>query len=67
MSEWKKYSSRDVYRILTDDISDSVHRYFAPFVGLIHGFGESIGSPTPSHPLQREEVEREKTDKKEAG
>lgn len=66
MSEWKKYSSKDVYRIITNDITDSVHRYFAPVVGLIHGFGETIGAPPAPHPWQHKEVERQK-DKKEAG
>ncbi|TYO65838.1 hypothetical protein FXV83_14235 [Bradyrhizobium hipponense] len=66
MSEWKKYSSKDVYRIITNDITDSVHRYFAPVVGLIHGFGETIGAPTAPHPRHRE-VEQQQKDKKEAG
>ena len=52
MSEWKNYSPKDVYRLITNDISDSVHRYFAPVVGMIHGFGQTIGSAAT--PPQRE-------------
>ncbi len=65
MAEWKKYSSKDVYRIITDDISDSVHRYFAPFVGLLHGLGETIGSSTTQHTWHGRD--RERTDQKENG
>jgi len=49
MSDWKKYKEA-----LTEDISESVHRYFAPVVGLIHGAMETI-SPQSSESDKRSE------------
>jgi hypothetical protein len=53
MPEWK--FSKDVYETVTEDISYSLHRYFAPVVGLINGVGKSFSADAEKKKLDQEQ------------
>lgn len=42
---WGSLSSKDMYVILTEDVSDSFSRYFMPVRGLIIGAEKTFGAP----------------------